>query len=101
MAMTVQKNRRASREEVECEASGLGLAGDEFLEQQCLCGNRPGLLAQIHRQRLVAQGQQARRLQPHDAMPARAGGSSASIRSLAFFFAWSAMPSARYVRPQQ
>ena len=66
VAMAVDQNGLVDGREAEVEAAGLRFAGHELLEQQRLLRDRDRLVAEMHRQRLVAQRQQARRLEPDD-----------------------------------
>ncbi len=66
MAVAVHQHRRLDRREGDVEAAGLRLARDELLEQQRLPRDRDRLVAEAERQRLVAQGQEARRLEADD-----------------------------------
>ena len=54
------------RLQLELEPAGLLLAHQEFLEQEGVVGDRLRLLAQPHGEKLVAQGEQARRLEADD-----------------------------------
>src|SRR5471030_838751 len=66
MTMAMQQNRRRRRLEHRRKAPSFSLARQEFLQQQGLGRYGPGHLAKAHRQSLIAQGQQTRRLQSHD-----------------------------------
>src|SRR6478736_2051971 len=46
-------------------------ARQKFLEQQCVCGEPPRLVAVDQRGQLVAEAEHAARLQPHDRQSAR------------------------------
>ena len=66
VAMAVHQHRRVHGFEAGLEAAGLGFARDELLEQQRVLRHEFGLVAQTQHQSLVAQRQQAGRLQPDD-----------------------------------
>ena len=53
------------------EAAGAVLAGEEFLEQERALGETACVIAEAHHQELVAQGQEARWLEPDDGGTAR------------------------------
>ncbi len=59
VAMAVQQDRLAGWFQGELQAPGVMLARDELLKHERLLGDNDGLLAQVHRQRLVAQREQA------------------------------------------
>ena len=65
MAMAMQQHLLCRRLEIRLEAAGLGFAGDEFLEQQRMRGGAFAGFARQHGQRLVAEGEETARLQPH------------------------------------
>ena len=66
MAMAVKQQRAVERLELHAEAAGPHLAADELLEQQGLRCDHLCLGAEMQRQRLVAQRQQARGLESDD-----------------------------------
>ena len=67
VAVTVQQCRPAfHRVKCQLEATGRPLTIDEFLDQLGALGKRLCSRARQHRRKLVAQRQQARRLQPDD-----------------------------------
>ncbi len=66
VAVPVKQDRMAGRLELDRKTTRPGFPRDELLEQQCLFGDRDGLVAQTHHQCLVAQRKQARRLEADD-----------------------------------
>ena len=79
VAVAMQIGLPADRLQRQRQPPGLRLAQQELLEQQADAASRVGLLARDQRRKLVAQGEEAGRLQPDDALPARTCGISAAM----------------------
>ena len=82
MAMTVQQRARGHRRARRLELVPLGRTGDEFLEGQRMGGERPRRLAAQERRNLVAEAEQAARLEPDDVGAARHVGGKRRDRAL-------------------
>jgi hypothetical protein len=83
------------------EAAGARFADDELLEQHRLGADRRRGVAEAHDLHLVAQRQQARRLEADDGDAALGERQEGGEQRRARAFAASAMPAASSVRPQQ
>src|SRR3954452_3601755 len=64
--MAVHQGFLWHRAKRQLEPASLRLAHQKLLEQQRMCTDAPGLVVAAQREQLVAQRQQATRLQPHD-----------------------------------
>ena len=86
---------RAGGAQAPARSGRLGLAGEELLEQEGLRGHGLSRLAQPMPQHLVAQAEQAGRLQADDGDARAAKGASAATRAAAEDLRASGMPLAR------
>ena len=90
--MAVDQDRLGDRREGDREAARLRLARDELLEQERLRGDRIGLGAEPQRQRLVAQREQARRLEADDRHAGVGERQQRIEQRRGFALAWSTRP---------